>query len=428
MDNRSKKHIVFVLGSYHPFFSANGLCVSKVIDVLKKTNKITVICINNQKGLPDIEEYDSQTIIRIETYEHSIRNSINNVIQNSKNKFVNTFSLILLAMVKGTRYLNAILSKDSIIDSLVNKYVKALSRIQDPIDLIVPICFPFESIIAAIKYKKAFNKNVSITPYLFDKFSESDTLHRTLWNKKLKMFKHLRLENLMLEESEHILATTDWEKHLKFHFSQYTDKIEFTDIPALCELPNKAKINYEKNKIHLVYTGSLNSKIRSPKYMLRILSNCMDERQNIVFHMYIKGNCENIVNRFSSYKPEQIINHGTVNAEVAHSAILAANILVSIGNSDITQKPSKIYEYISSGRPIIHFYNSKQDPVIKILKEYPMACCIEQDDRLLNTNKKKIIDFIYKYSNTNEINFDEISNTFIEATPKYAAEKLSKIL
>ena len=82
-----KKHIVFIVDSYYPNYSANGICVKKIIDTLKHTHNITVICTKNKKGLQDIEDYDSIRLIRIETVEYKTRNYANSVLENSKSKY-----------------------------------------------------------------------------------------------------------------------------------------------------------------------------------------------------------------------------------------------------------------------------------------------------------------------------------------------------
>lgn len=159
--------------------------------------------------------------------------------------------------------------------------------------MIVPVCFPFESVVAALNYKEYHNNKVKVVPYLLDKFSSSDTLHRTTWNKRLKMRRHLELENKMLKQCEKVIATKDWENHFTSHFEAQLNKIEFSEIPAFSHIMSAAKANYDENNINLVYTGALNHKIRSPKYTLELLSNLMTERKDIIFHLYIRETVTN---------------------------------------------------------------------------------------------------------------------------------------
>ena len=57
-------HIVFIVGSYYPNYSAVGKCVGNVADVLAKENKVTVICEKSTLDQQDKEIYNNQTILR----------------------------------------------------------------------------------------------------------------------------------------------------------------------------------------------------------------------------------------------------------------------------------------------------------------------------------------------------------------------------
>lgn len=419
-----RKHIVFIVDYFYPNYSANGICVKKIIDVLKKTHRVTVICIKNQEGLSDIEEYNSMKIIRITIGEYCIRNYVNSLQRKPKSKFKKAISVSLLRIVQVRRYLKAIFASQNVMDNFVKGYVQVLREIEGPIDLIVPACFPFESIVAALEFKKIYNNSVKIKPYLFDKFSVSKGLHRTEWNRKLKMQKHLMLEKMMLDKCDSVLATDDWEIHLKEYFSDYIEKIKFVDIPALCIINKTSLIQYEDGKIHFVYTGALDQKIRPPEYALELFSRCIADKPEYVLHMYVWGNCGSIVNKFVEHCPRQINNHGRVSLEISHSAISNADILFSIGNTDITQKPSKIYEYMACGKPIIHLYHDQNDPVISILNKYGRACCLEQSEMKAESNRMEFIRFVEAFKEIPVIPFEQVKNKFLEATPEYTVKIL----
>ena len=157
-------------------------------------------------------------------------------------------------------------------------------------------------------------------------------------------------------------------------------------------------------------------------------SDCFVENPNLRLHMYVRGNCDGIIDKFVIANPQQLINHGSVNVEIAQSAILEANVLVSIGNSDVSQTPSKIYEYIASGKPIIHFYQKEEDPVVQILASYPMACCIQQLEEDYENSISKALKFIDIYKFAPRIEFEEIKKHYFDATPDYTARIFQMII
>src|SRR5690606_6914938 len=120
---------------------------------------------------------------------------------------------IILKAVQLVRYLYTLTNKDSIRSWEVEAYIDALNKLKIPPDVIIPVCFPFESVKAALLFKEN-NNTVDVLPYLLDKFSVSTTLHRTSFNRRVKMERHLSIERELLEKSLHILTTEDWRKHL----------------------------------------------------------------------------------------------------------------------------------------------------------------------------------------------------------------------
>ena len=52
--------------------------------------------------------------------------------------------------------------------------------------------------------------------------------------------------------------------------------------------------------------------------------------------------------------------------------------MLSIGNKNPNQIPSKVVEYLATGKPIIHFTEIDNDPVIKVSYEF---------DNLITINK-----------------------------------------
>ena len=115
-----------------------------------------------------------------------------------------------------------------------------------------------------------------------------------------------------------------------------------------------------------------------------------------------------------------IIAHGKVNSEKAKEARGNANILLSIGNVDSSQTPSKLIEYVATGKPILHFMQCEDDPVTKLLSRYPLS---------------KIIDIragydvgdieIFIIDNANKcLNFDSVKILYHDSDPKYIKEQL----
>ena len=55
-------------------------------------------------------------------------------------------------------------------------------------------------------------------------------------------------------------------------------------------------------------------------------------------------------------------------------------MLVNIGNAVDNQMPSKIFEYISTGKPVVNIYKSPECPTLKYLERYPLALNLYEKD------------------------------------------------
>ncbi len=59
--------------------------------------------------------------------------------------------------------------------------------------------------------------------------------------------------------------------------------------------------------------------------------------------------------------------------EKADAAVYGAQVLINIGNQTAYQLPSKILQYVASGRPILNFYSIDNDSSKNFLKPYDPA-------------------------------------------------------
>ena len=81
------------------------------------------------------------------------------------------------------------------------------------------------------------------------------------------------------------------------------------------------------------------------------------------------------------------------------------NIVINLGNTVINQIPSKIFELISSGKPIINFYFSKDDPSLKYFAKRPMCYSFNLSD-YSETDVDKLMEFI-KENDSKTLSFEQ---------------------
>lgn len=402
-------NIVFVLGEYYPNFSAVGKCASMVANILAKNNNVKVICFKSNSNDNNYDSYNNQVILRTYTKEFLTREKFITKIKQNKN-VLRLFYKILYNIFKIKIVFKILFSKETIYKEKVNALYNTLISINDKIDIIIPCCFPMESIVAALKYKKN-NSDVQLIPYLFDPFTENLTLHRFNINKRIKRKSHLKLESEMIKASKKVIVM----KHLYNHFiNDFFDsnKIIIADHPLLTDKCN----GNDGQNINLIYTGIFQKIVRNPFLFLKLMEEVLKNIDGVL-HIYAYGNCDNIIDKFAINNPKKIIFHGKVSNDIAENALKNGNIFISVGNKDNTQVPSKVIEYIGYGKPIIHFYTNPHDECINILKKYPLALIIDLNGDV-NVNLIDIISFCNNNKN-NSLKFVEVKENFLDALPEF---------
>ncbi len=412
------KKIAVLVSQYYPYSSPNGKCLGNVIVQLEEKYDITVIAGKYADDSPECEAYRRHRICRIDTPVAAERRRLENAVR--RNHGGKKFSAkAALFLHRGRRFLKTIFSKTSVNQQLVREYGRVLEKINP--DIVVPACFPFEAILAALEYKKRTSGSVRIIPYLLDQFAASANLHRLDVNRRLKWKRHLALERLMMAESYRILYSACWQKHLGYWFPEYQNKCFLFDFPLICAPDEgRERMKFAEGSRHLIYTGMLDRKVRNPRYVLSVLEELAHRGIQLQTHFFTLGNATGMVAGAAERWPAHIVFHGQVPTETAAAAVAGGDFLLSVGNRDIVQIPSKIYEYICTGKPIIHFYTAPQDPVLEILSHYPGACCLSQKSEEFQENCNRLCAFLD--APHCPVPFAEIEKYFLQGKPAYSAE------
>ncbi len=160
-------------------------------------------------------------------------------------------------------------------------------------------------------------------------------------------------------------------------------------IPPLYSLPTSPQVAHAStlppwdtatSALRLVFIGRLYRTIRNPQSLLTMfrdaLANSPAERP---WQLHFLGDVEECNHEFETVREligRSIFLHGEVDRQRADAARLAADILVNIGNSTPHQLPSKLVEYVASGKPVLNVVQHEDDTSRQILDHYPRTLTI----------------------------------------------------
>ena len=200
------------------------------------------------------------------------------------------------------------------------------------------------------------------------------------------------------------VTTEDLAKIYRNVFPESSKKIYV--IPPLISLPKNnidigCPIFPKKGMIKLAFIGTLYEAIRSPKFLLRIFRKLLQTSFGDKLEMHFFGRIHDCSDFFELYKDllyNKIFIHGLVDHNIALRAIREADFLINIGNDTSYQLPSKIVEYMSSGKPIVNLISSSKDSSLLILSAYPLHINIICNDIEKNSNNIFLLEQFIKKS------------------------------
>lgn len=399
------KKIVVVDLDYFPIVNANTRIISRILENLSDTYQITLLC-QNSLAAAKYEKCGNVVVYRCDY--HSLVND-----NASKDTIMDKFNILRIDVKRR-------LLKDDINYKDAYFFIKQAEKavVWSDIQLIISFSNPFVSHYCASALSKKFD--IPWISYYFDPFFSNYTL-----SKKCLM-RRKKVEEKIISNAEKVIITkpTDHD-YIKSNIS-FNSKIISIEMPGIqkqLHIHNSSENSL--NTINCFFVGNLYWSIRNPEMTFQLFNTLPS---NIILH--IVGGCfdkdpTEVNNIIGKYK--NIIYEGLKDPDVSTGLMENANILVNIGNSINNQMPSKIFEYISSGKPIINIYKIQDCPSLHYLKKYPLVLNIYEPEIEKNTDEilKKVISFCYIHKN-DQVPLTLIENEFIENTDEYVCLKLQK--
>ena len=213
---------------------------------------------------------------------------------------------------------------------------------------------------------------------------------------------------------------TPWiEQKNKMMDAEVSKKYVITELPCLKTVQGELSVTRRNDNIHCVFLGALYSGLRPPESLISIISELRNN--NIVFDFY--GNGQQLIEQSSDYERarERINLFGQVSSADANRARAQADILVNIDNTSVELVPSKIFEYVGTGIPIINCYFSKDSQTLKYLERYPLHIDICLYDEP-GTNAIRIDNFIRQLDDS-RVPLNTVKKLYVKNTPEYVAKQ-----
>lgn len=413
MSKQTGESILVVMDSYYPDSRATTHIMCRLLETMTDRFKIYVVCLNllgHSRGEQPAEH--NGVFIEYVTplkREASIRYCFLKLrAKLAKRKCLRRY---------GTKYYyETLYAYAQQIKKLVKKTrAKKIISVATPTD--IHICA--EMVASSFRGMEWFP--VSFDPHAYN-YGYSEEMR--------KKFRHE--EEVLYQRAKRVFFLKQSEKD--YENSAFKDKITYFDLPLFFadgkeNVKTAPKEQVPKTPMKLVYTGSIYRTIRNPEYMLEVLSRLSD----VDFKLYVIGSfygwnedTGSFLKEWKEKYGEKIAFLDRVSREEVAEYLSQADVLLNIGNTTENQCPSKVLDYIASGKPILHFRKIGPCSSMRYLEKYPNVCIVDEREEI-EKSASEIRRFL-KQAPGRRIGVERLCELYAECRIEYIANLFLKYL
>ncbi len=370
----NNKKILLVSHQFLPHISPRTIRWKNLVDkLIEMGNDVTILT-----GTPPDETVENYNILYFGNKKMSM--TMNSIRKDSKN--INNPSikkLIYNLLKKVYRFVFKTFAWPDYAMFWIFTVYKNKLKISKDFDSIISVSLPFTShVCASILVKRLKTKWVMD---IGDPFSlklqspENNVILYSLLNRFIEKKYYNKADQVFFTHKE----------VLEFHQNKF--QIENSKLKIghpIFEILNENillsnQYNYSKLPINIGYFGIFTDNIREPSNYINYISSKLGEE----FHhfWYINEESKKYFTSFTNLNNhffEQLIPR----EEAIKKMINNFHILLSIGNTNKNQLPSKVIEYISLGKPVIHYAEIPTDPMYRFEKLFTNLIIINKETQL----------------------------------------------
>ncbi len=402
--------ILFLLYDFYPNFGANSLIINNLSQsFIKKGHEVHILPLSIDPLTPQKEIWNELHIHRVtQTFD-----------KKQVRKFILEFKILSAIKLLFHLMKERFNKKEYLATHWSYFSVTEFSNIVDnnTIDIVINVCFPFESSLPIIKYLKKRKKEFKWIVYMQDPFATN-----YYYMYRYSMGELLEFQRKVFGAADQIIVTDAMIKELKNVDTNLSlAKFKILDFPKIFRPLRTEEVDdiiFNSRYINCVYIGKFNRNTRNPQLLFQLF----EALEKDMIRLHIIGEERDNWMEYLSDRTSNISFYGQRSNEVSINAELNSNILVNLGNNVSNQLPSKLLEYISTGKPILNLYKIENCPSLDYMDKYPVCLNVFEGDINFEKTLRRLRYFCIKYRNTN-IKYQYISQKFYSSTLDYVSHE-----
>lgn len=345
--------IAFLTDEFYPTFGANSLVVKTVCQqMMQLGHQAYVLPFHCTEALSARERWENIEICR--EIPSDTKRQIKKLLRQGRFLMAGKLAYSLYRQKKDPH--NVFAKKNYTAEAFLKTWLQ-----KEQIDTVVSINCSAELSFPLLRLQKKKKLPCRWFFYMLDPFAFHEYYLTHGSEKKLQKLQHSIMANC-----DRVLTTKlIYDETAQWETIDILKKIIITEFPKIqapayeiCE----DDISLEPGLTHVVCTGSRNEIVRNSAFTLALCQQL--KNLPVLFHFVGYGWTE----RAEIQKEGNCLFYPPHSPQCAKNLQLKADFLLNIGNTVTNQLPSKVLEYISTGKPIINFYKSENCPAKALLK------------------------------------------------------------
>lgn len=402
------KKILFLTFNYpYGHFGPSDLCSTKIMDALVKTGKFEVHNVSysgTKKSYADINGVHLH-MLGFPEKQHKRPDWL--------------IRLLLLLKTPIYPYTQPLISK-----KVYRACVPVLQK--ENFDLVIAQCNPEESLRVGVWLKKNNLANKLVVIFWDSIYGK---LPRRVIPKRFALRRQYKSENEIAKYTDVLISLYP----LRAFHEEYGDvpnaigKREYLGIPSVIRPEFRGESNYKyvikQDEINCLYSGTIFRR-EYVTYLVELLNRTtIAERINLIF--FCRGVGETDFEECRKNFRGTIQSSGWIPLNDLLSLYPMVDYFLSFPGNP-TAIRSKVYEYMSYGKPLILLYDDDNDVNVSTFSKYP--ACIALDERCaVDGNAKKIEPYIIDNKKM-QIPFEDVEELFPRDTVSYYVKLIDKIV
>lgn len=285
-------------------------------------------------------------------------------------------------------------------------------------DAIIGIYFPV-SILQALG-------DIDLAPPLYLYQMDPWALHESPYPESPK--KRMRQEMKAFQKARHIFTPPPLLKQYRQNeFREFVGKMTAVDFPNITtDIPNDpCPVLFPEKAFVILFTGSIADDYRSPAFFFEVFKHFLLHRPNA--KMVFMGNAySTLLKDFALKHPNWVTLIPPQDVHTARLAMKNADALLNIGNIFKYQVPSKLIDYLASGKPIINTCKMHDCPTLPYMAKYPLGLNLFEDEEP-DIAADRLEAFCVR-TQGKRVPFGEVKKLYPENTPEYVAKQMIDVI